>query len=190
MPGELKRCYYCGLEKPRVTFVNRRRCYDCASTKQCKVCKLILPISSFSQFYGKVCRSCRKDYNATRYLENKSDILAKNKKWKIENAPRFHSQQKDYRTRKRAEMKAEVLAHYDGRCDCCGETEILFLTIDHINGNGWEHRRMIGKTDMWKWLYHNDYPDGFRILCYNCNAGRYHNGGVCPHQLAATPGIT
>lgn len=22
----------------------------------------------------------------------------------------------------------------------------------------------------------------FQLLCYNCNLGRYHNGGTCPHK--------
>jgi len=26
------------------------------------------------------------------------------------------------------------------------------------------------------------YPDGFQVACWNCNAGRDLNGGVCPHQ--------
>jgi hypothetical protein len=20
------------------------------------------------------------------------------------------------------------------------------------------------------------------VLCFNCNCGRYHNGGICPHK--------
>jgi hypothetical protein len=27
------------------------------------------------------------------------------------------------------------------------------------------------------------YPEGFQVLCMNCNWGRYRNGGVCPHEL-------
>jgi hypothetical protein len=26
------------------------------------------------------------------------------------------------------------------------------------------------------------FPDGFQTLCFNCNVGKYKNGGVCPHQ--------
>jgi hypothetical protein len=27
------------------------------------------------------------------------------------------------------------------------------------------------------------YPPGYRVLCFNCNRGRYLNGGVCPHEI-------
>ena len=68
-------------------------------------------------------------------------------------------------------------------CICCGETHFEFLTIDHINGGGEAHRKSIGGPGrtMDRWLRLNGYPDGFRVLCYNCNnaIGRY---GYCPHK--------
>ncbi len=27
-------------------------------------------------------------------------------------------------------------------------------------------------------------PEGFQVLCWNCNLGKYYNGGVCPHRGA------
>jgi hypothetical protein len=70
------------------------------------------------------------------------------------------------------------------KCHCCGETNKFFLTIDHINNNGAKHRKEIGKTrELYLWLKRNNYPSGFRILCFNCNAGRHINGGVCPHKM-------
>ncbi len=74
-----------------------------------------------------------------------------------------------------------VIAHYGGKCECCGETTIQFLGIDHINGDGAEHRRKIGKGPIYFWLKRNNYPPGFRVLCHNCNLsiGFY---GYCPHK--------
>lgn len=180
---DTKRCHYCNQQKPRSTFASKRKCYDCAANKTCKVCLQIKPLAAFSQFHGKVCRLCRKAYEAERYRQNKDVILTNNKTWKTVNVKKYKSQQREYRNAKRLEIRNAVLLHYGSRCDCCHEPQPLFLTIDHIGGNGWEHRRQIGKTDMWIWLHHNDYPDGFRILCFNCNAGRYRNGGVCPHKV-------
>lgn len=93
----------------------------------------------------------------------------------------------DYRDRytiKRAEDKRAVMDHYGGKCFCCGEAEPCFLAIDHINGDGNSHRRKIGKwgSGFFKWLIENDFPDGFQILCHNCNMGKHLNGGTCPHQ--------
>lgn len=70
-------------------------------------------------------------------------------------------------------------------CKCCGEGNIFFLTLDHVNNDGAEHRRetggVTGKNLAW-WLKKNGYPPGFQVLCFNCNCGRARNGGVCPHH--------
>lgn len=58
------------------------------------------------------------------------------------------------------------------------EEEIEY--IDHINGNGSKHRKKLNNTDMYRWLIKNKYPEGFQVLCMNCNfaKGMY---GICPH---------
>lgn len=93
----------------------------------------------------------------------------------------------DYRTRNaelRAGEKKIVFDHYGGRCACCGETEPCFLAIDHIDGDGNNHRKKIGKwgSSFFKWLIANDFPEGFQVLCHNCNMGKHLNGGECPHK--------
>jgi hypothetical protein len=85
-------------------------------------------------------------------------------------------------------LKRECFDHYGGcLCQCCGETELAFLGIDHINGEGAKHRREISKNKtrtgtIYGWLRKNSFPGGFRVLCHNCNLGSYMNGGICPHQ--------
>lgn len=75
-----------------------------------------------------------------------------------------------------------ALEAYGNKCVCCGEAEKIFLTIDHINNDGAEHKRNVGKH-IYKWLKDNNYPkDNYRLLCYNCNSGRARNKGVCPHE--------
>jgi hypothetical protein len=65
-------------------------------------------------------------------------------------------------------------------------TETLFLTIDHINNDGAQHRRPSGRRmkgeKLTRWLILNNFPEGFQILCWNCNCGKSRNGGICPHQ--------
>ena len=86
--------------------------------------------------------------------------------------------------RKNRELKLEVYEAYGGAtCKCCKETTECFLTIDHINNDGAEHRKQIGRTSILRWLKQNNYPDGFQVLCFNCNLGRRLNGGICPHQI-------
>ncbi len=82
--------------------------------------------------------------------------------------------------------KALTFAFYGAVCTCCGESNVGFLTIDHINCNGSQHRKQSRFNDgIYSWLIKNHYPPEFRVLCYNCNSGRAKYGGICPHQLVA-----
>ncbi len=68
------------------------------------------------------------------------------------------------------QRRERVIAHYGGRCAVCGETELLFLNLDHIRGDGAAHRRQVGGgSKTYQWIERNDYPDGFQVLCHNCN---------------------
>lgn len=84
----------------------------------------------------------------------------------------------------------KVLDHYGARCACCGESNPLFLSVDHVNNDGAEHRASIGQqaspSRVRKWIIEHGFPDGFQILCFNCNLGKARNGGVCPHQAEAS----
>lgn len=110
------------------------------------------------------CYECggEKDGDYLRCAKCRTDALATNK-------------------RVRARQFAAVLAAYGGACACCGETTPAFLTIDHVDGGGAEHRREVGR-DIYRWLVREGFPDGFRLLCWNCNCGRERNGGMCPHE--------
>jgi hypothetical protein len=84
--------------------------------------------------------------------------------------------------------KKETVAAYGGKCVCCGEDNWGFLTIDHPNNDGAEHRRQLGISGgiaFYMWLRRNNYPKDFQILCWNCNCGKRDNGGICPHKAAS-----
>lgn len=75
-----------------------------------------------------------------------------------------------------ASLKLEVFTHYGGKCAICAENDIDVLTIDHINQQGSKHRmenKLTTGTKTWKWLKDNAYPQGFRVLCFNCNTKEY-----------------
>ncbi len=85
----------------------------------------------------------------------------------------------------RWKMSRQVFDMYGWRCECCGEREPMFLSIDHIEGKGNIHReetKKMGSNDWYKFLIENNFPEGFRTLCLNCNLGRQRNGGICPHK--------
>ena len=75
------------------------------------------------------------------------------------------------------------MKEYGGKCVCCGEQNIYFLTIDHTYNDGNEHRKEVPAAVLYRWLEKNGYPkDRFQILCWNCNMGKRLNNGVCPHK--------
>lgn len=82
---------------------------------------------------------------------------------------------------KRREQKQSIINKYGGKCICCGEKYIEFLTMDHINGDGAQHRKKIGRGNLYKWIITHNYPNTFRVLCYNCNCSIGHYG-YCPHS--------
>lgn len=102
----------------------------------------------------------------------------------------YHKNKEKYKPKKKAsehkrylEVRKKVLTYYGGnppRCACCGETQDEFLTIDHISGGGTKHRKRI-RRPFYRWLLENNFPEGYRVLCMNCNhsLGQY---GYCPHQ--------
>lgn len=89
--------------------------------------------------------------------------------------------------RRRDAVRHEVYQAYGGyRCACCGETERAFLSINHVNNDGAAHKREFNLRtgeQMYRWLKRNGFPQGFQILCMNCQCGKRNNGGLCPHQV-------
>lgn len=89
---------------------------------------------------------------------------------------------------KREALALRIFAHYGMACACpgCGVTERTFLTIDHMDNDGAEHRRSKGARgyDLYNWLARNGYPERFQTLCRNCNWGKHVGDGVCrPHAI-------
>lgn len=73
------------------------------------------------------------------------------------------------------------------KCACCGDRHYKFLCIDHINNDGGRHRLELnngtkrGGYAVYQWLIKNNFPDGYQVLCYNCNQSKWYYG-ICPHK--------
>ena len=118
-----------------------------------------------------------------KYHDNRATIRARrlqlNGKHKAKNAERERL--------RHASVRAELLAAYGGRCACCGESEPIFLELDHTNGGGTKHRTTIGRSSktIYCLLKRQGFPkSGYQLLCANCNQGRHRNGGTCPHKMS------
>lgn len=86
----------------------------------------------------------------------------------------------------RRNLRVRALERYGRICACCGEDRFEFLALDHINGGGLKHRKEIGGSvncggnRLMLWMQRNNWPEGFRVLCHNCNQSIGHYGR-CPH---------
>jgi hypothetical protein len=177
----------------------------------CTRCKIDLPESAFGFSHRKAragrkerierkahCKDCLKkdrveyrlkahdklrlsatDYRAKHGL----DIAEKRRLAKLMQPERFRASQRKHNLK----IKTEVLSHYSNgsmKCVCCGESIFEFLTIDHINGGGNKHRKSFSGS-FYEWLKKNGFPQGYQVLCYNCNCGKRQNQ-VCPHLTCLT----
>jgi hypothetical protein len=148
---------------------------------------------------------------AARYRErNREKFNQRMRDWRSENREKYLEQAREWRNRKLANgtpeevaalraaesartkraqaiCRDQVFAAYGGyKCACCGESEPMFLSIDHIDNNGATERKSglyAGSGyGFYQWLRKNKFPLGYQVLCMNCNTGKHKNGGVCPHQ--------
>ena len=160
-----------------------RTCSKCGKTKE--INEAYRSVRKSGKNIGQIVitaerKDCKCQYCKTYYSKNKE----KKKIWSAERYQR---------------LKDAVFSAYGGyRCACCGETEPLFLTIDHIENNGSEHRKEIFENSdqktgdyrqmtgvrTYRWLENNNFPAGYQILCANCNQGKFRNGGICPHKCS------
>jgi len=166
--------------------------------KKCGHCRQIFNIVNFGKHsYTKSglrnwCKQCEKQYhdkniNNTRIWrkKNKDILYEKAKKYWIKNKDRFIYIKNAYRLK----LKTECFNAYGGcLCKCCGEKELAFLSIDHINNDGAKERKKLktvgGGANFYRYLKRHNYPDKHRyqVLCMNCQTGKKNNKGICPHQ--------
>lgn len=146
--------------------------------------------------YDHYCRTCKKTESAGRRERRKNQgkchcgnrlqssyetcAVCRNRRqvWGDKNPEIVRENNKAWRTK----YKNLVFDRYGRSCACCGLTIPEFLTIDHIDGGGTRHRRLIGwGVNFYYWLVKQGLPDGYRTFCMNCNWS-YGQYGYCPHQ--------
>lgn len=114
-------------------------------------------------------------------------VLCSNCNWRKERARRTNKSAAQ--TRYRAKIRAAIFAHYGTSCACCGESDEVVLTLDHINNDGAAHRKeTTGKStgaglDFYRKMIRSGFPTLLRTLCWNCNAAR-GRFGYCPHAAS------
>lgn len=173
--------------------------------KICSKCKINKSFSEFFKGSGKYnlqshCKMCHRKIvkiwilnNLEKYKENQRIKQREYRKLYPERVRKTMAKiykrdrekilklQKEIYTKRRL----MVINRYGNKCVCCGENNIYFLTLDHINNDGYVHRKTY-KGNMFNWAIKNNYPKTLQILCFNCNSARQWYGGInkiCPHKF-------
>jgi hypothetical protein len=98
----------------------------------------------------------------------------------------LYIEQREQRALSRIILKTEVYNALGNVCACCGEAEVEFLTIDHVNNDGGGKRSESGRRLTGNSVYLEVKRSGFdktrfQILCMNCNWAKGRHG-KCPHK--------
>ncbi len=190
-PGFVECQCVCGVIKPlRFSSICRLKApiKSCGCLKRsklqpanmvCRVCNIEKPREEFyikdkkCGTRSRQCKACFKKYEKVRgHLYRRNNVERRQ-----EAGIRYR------RSEKIAAMRAYSGPQPSCACPGCSESRIEFLSIDHIDGGGTEHRKQIGSggSKLYSWLRKNDYPSGYRVLCHNCNQS-YGSFGYCPHN--------
>jgi hypothetical protein len=188
-------CVICGIRPHRAA---KQSCQECADTRNKHNKKF-----RAGRKDAAVCVRCQVPVEPG--VVNCDDCKAKNREYEKEYWDRefgawrarkeqkrvYHLTNRDKRNMAAAERLIEkkklVIEAYGKICACCEEADIAFLSIDHIFGDGAEHRRTLdcaAGTNFYHYLIMNNFPDKDRlqVLCHNCNVAK-GTGHLCPHQL-------
>ena len=145
---------------------------------RCTRCRQIKPLSEFPPPYRNVSgQLIYRSYCKPCFLPIKRIYIATHKEAAKLNGRRTRNRRRD-----------RILEVYGTTCACCGTSDKVFLSIDHINGDGMAHRKRLGYRasggPFYSWLVRNNFPPGFQTLCRNCNWAKHVLGSLdlCPHR--------
>lgn len=125
---------------------------------------------------AQVCREANK-----RYRQNNPDKVKETKEqWKKD--PVLRAKINKRRKAWNKEFKYKLIKLLGGQCECCQDTTLEFLQIDHVNKDGKKHRAEIGRSvQLYRDMYKNPKKYQLRILCANCHFA-ITNSSICPHK--------
>ncbi len=162
------KCIKCGETKESEFLPNHTRLHD----YRCKSC-----ISRMSREYHEKHRDKHLQYLHKYYLEHQEKKKEYNQRnWgKYQSDPEYRERRKKAANESHARIKLNVLSHYSNgklQCAICGFNDIRALCLDHINNCGMKKRFLTGSggRKLAFFLSKNNFPEGFQVLCANCNS--------------------
>lgn len=178
--------------------------------KLCGACKIEFPLEMFGKHSRNpdglqyCCRRCKSESDRISRLKNLDNIKQHKKEYYLENKNHIiekvnqyisvnRNKHNQWTTQSKLNLKTKVFNHYcnnEIKCENCEQLELELLTIDHIHGNGNQHRKEVGINtgySTYSWLKKNNYPEGFQVLCWNCQyrkrAEEVANKNPTPKQI-------
>lgn len=157
--------------------------------KKCRICNIELNDDnwslSYQKYHSNICKKCDKYKRELYHKNHKIERKKYEDEYYHKNHERICHKSKKYCDN----LKLIVFNYYSNniiQCNCCGEKHIEFLQIDHINcgriihGKNKRNNELCGPK-LYRWLIKNNFPEGYQVLCANCN---FSKGvfGKCPHQ--------
>jgi hypothetical protein len=158
----MKHCGRCGQDKPLVDFPRDSSKRDSLNSA-CRVC-----VSKKGRHYREAKPETVLE-TKRRYRESHVEELREQDRVRHAAEPeKFAARYREWHEA----LRAKVFDHYGWACACCGTSENL--TVDHIHGDGAQHRAEIGPGSdrIYYWLVSNDFPPGFQTLCNSCNSSK------------------
>jgi hypothetical protein len=161
-----KRCTKCGEVKPPSDFYVRRKSAD-GRDYRCKECALELVREYVTSNAAAIIERRRR-----RRQERRDVIRAQDRRFRERNRAARAAQERE----RRARFRTQVFDHYGWTCACCGSIERL--TLDHVNGDGREHREelfgdpRIGSARFYRWVIGQGFPADLATLCQPCNSSK------------------
>ena len=75
--------------------------------------------------------------------------------------------------------KAILYKELGDKCACCGERDLMFLTVDHVNNDGGKLRKQKSAHARPHLMLklHRENPGSLQLLCMNCNHAKMRNDG-------------
>ena len=155
-------------------------------TKRCVKCGETKPLDEFHKDARRLsgkrgrCKQCMFVDRKIDYAKNRERRVASTLNWRQRNREFFRESQR----RQRREAKQKIVDAYGGKCTCCGESTFEFLTLEHLNRDGKDHRKAKGgPLGTYRDVIKRGFPKEYTILCCNCNYAE-RLGKTCPHKLA------
>lgn len=152
--------------------------HDVQKSENCYFCKVILTEKNMFQFHKKgnisICQDCVINKSIKRNDKSKDNVI---------NGQTLYSRRKTAK-KHLFNIKLKVIEKYGSKCNCCGESNYMLLTIDHINNDGACERSnpKFNQIKLYKNIANGNFYNDYQLLCYNCNHSKF-NMQTCYHKI-------